>query len=227
MTARDRFILVLSVTLAGCGGGASSFDSGVPVTHAAHPATTGRYVPLSVGANWTWTGSDTRTGASGTTSSVVEALESLTGVKAGIMAFRVHNSTLSGSTVNWQQDTGTSVVRHREQFLDTTGAVMSDHIYSPDKLRLDEGAAHTAMGATWTETFTDMTTTTTTVNVQWTVEAVDESVTVPAGTFNCLRVHAVESGTLGYDSTFWFARNIGKVKESGTENRDLVGYSIP
>jgi hypothetical protein len=227
MTAPYRCVLALSVTLAGCGGASSSFDSGVPVTHAAHPATTGRYVPLSVGANWTWTGNDTRTGASGTASSVVEALDSLTGAKAGIMAFRVHNSTLSGSTVNWQQDTGTSVVRHREQFLDTTGAVMSDHIYSPSKLRLDESAAHTAMGATWTETFMDMTTTTTTVNVQWTVEGVDESVAVPAGTFKCLRVHAVESGTLGYDSTFWFARNIGKVKESGTENRDLVGYSIP
>jgi hypothetical protein len=73
----------------------------------------------------------------------------------------------------------------------------------------------------------DASTTTATINVQWTIEAVDEMVTVPAGTFSCLRVHSVESGSLGYDSTFWYARNVGKVKETGTETRNLVGYSIP
>jgi hypothetical protein len=52
-------------------------------------------------------------------------------------------------------------------------------------------------------------------------------VTVPAGTFSCLRVHRVDSAPGGYDSTFWFARNIGKVKEGGTEVQELVGYSIP
>jgi hypothetical protein len=68
---------------------------------------------------------------------------------------------------------------------------------------------------------------TATITVTWTVEAVDEMVTVPAGTFKCLRVHSTESGAKGYDSTFWFARNVGKVKETGTEVRELLGYSIP
>jgi len=66
-----------------------------------------------------------------------------------------------------------------------------------------------------------------TATVTWTVEAVNEMVTVPAGTFSCLRVHSVDAGLGGYDSTFWFARNIGKVKESGTEVRELLGYLIP
>ena len=66
-----------------------------------------------------------------------------------------------------------------------------------------------------------------TITVTWTVVGVDESVTVPAGTFTCLHVHSVESGAKGYDSEFWYARNVGKVKESGTELRELVGYTIP
>jgi hypothetical protein len=231
MTARVLASLTLVLCpmlgMLGCKAGGAAFDPGVPNTDAAMPATSGRYIPLSVGATWTWSGSDSRSGSSGTSSSTVEALDTLTGPKSGISAFRVHDSTLGGSVINWQQDTGTSVVRHKEDFYDTSGSLMSDHIYTPSKLRLDESTAHIAMGATWTETFTDTSTTTATINVQWTVEAVDEMVTVPAGTFSCLRVHSVESGSLGYDSTFWYARNVGKVKETGTETRNLVGYSIP
>jgi hypothetical protein len=139
----------------------------------------------------------------------------------------VRSKTLNGSTVNWQQDTGTSIIRHREQFLDAAGAITSDHVFSPGKLRLDESPAHTVLHATWTETYTDMAVAAAAVTVTWTVEAVDEMVTVPAGTFKCLRVHSVEKGGAAYDSTFWFARNVGKVKESGTEERQLVRYSIP
>jgi hypothetical protein len=157
----------------------------------------------------------------------VEAVETLTGAKAGISAFRVRSKTLTGSTVNWQQDTGTAVVRHREQFLDATGAITSDHVFMPTKLRLDESPAHTALNASWTETYTDMAMFATPITVTWKVEAVNEMVTVPAGTFSCLRVHSVQTGGAAYDSTFWFARNIGKVKESGTEERQLTRYNIP
>jgi len=231
---------LLVLVLAGCHpsvGGAEavppSADAGL--TDARQAATTGRFIPLSVGARWTWNAYDTLTGLSGTTTSIVQSLDTLAGAKSGIQAFRVLSTTLSGSTVNWQQDTGTAIVRHREQFLDAASAIMSDHLYSPSKLRLDESAAHTIANAAWTETFTDDVTAsstarvqpTTTVNVSWTVEAVAEMVTVPAGTFTCLRVHSVESGASGYDSHFWYARNVGKVKESGTEVRELVGYSIP
>jgi hypothetical protein len=215
------------VIVTGAGGSTSRADSGTPLTDAHQPATSGRYIPLVVGAVWTWKSSDPLTGLNGTTGSTIEALETMTGVKAGVQAYRVRSTTLTGSTVNWQQDTGTAVVRHREQFLDTKGAIMTDHYYLPSKLRLDESPAHTTLGATWTEVYTDQVTVSASVSVTWTVEAVDEMVTVPAGTFKCLRVHAVETGGGGYDSHFWYARNVGKVKETGTEVRDLTGYKIP
>jgi hypothetical protein len=216
----------------GCGAGGASTpgDAASPgsgLLDARQPATSGRYIPLSVGAAWTWNGYDTLSGASGPTDSHVEALETLTGAKAGKSAFRVRSATLVGSTVNWQEDTGTAVVRHREQFFDAGGLLKSDHLFTPNKLRLDESAARTALNASWVETYTDVANASTTITVAWTVEAVDEMVTVPAGTFSCLRVHAVQAGGAAYDSTFWFARNVGKVKEAGTEVRQLVGYRIP
>ena len=112
------------------------------------------------------------------------------------------------------------------------GGLKSDHLFTPEKLRLDEDPARTVVGASWAETYADAVTAplaqpASTATVTWTVEAVDEQVTVPAGSFSCLRVHSVDSSLGGFDSTFWFARNIGKVKESGTEVRELIGYLIP
>lgn len=219
----------------GCSAGSQSGDAAAPGTgliDARQPANSGRYIPLAVGAGWTWQGYDTLSGSSGITDSRVEALETLTGAKAGVSAYRIRSVTLSGSTVNWQQDTGTSIVRHREEFFDVTGTLKSDHQFTPEKVRLDENPARTVLGASWTEAYSDTVTAplaqpAASATVTWTVEAVDEMITVPAGTFSCLRVHSVDSAPGGYDSTFWFARNVGKVKESGTEVRDLVGYLIP
>lgn len=64
------------------------------------------------------------------------------------------------------------------------------------------------------------------------VLAVDEQVTVPAGTFHCVKVERVrtlgaESGALAW---FWFAPGVGKVREERPlemEIEELVSVSIP
>jgi hypothetical protein len=198
------------------------------------PSASNRYLPLSVGARWSYHASDPLSGTTGETESIVEALDDVGGGKAGIVAFRVRSTTLTGSTVNWQQDLGSSVVRQREQFFDLSGLMLSDYLFSPSRLRLDESPAHEVKGATWTENHTatiDNLTAgamqTGSFTVRWTVEAVDEMVTVPAGTFSCLRVHRLQTGFASSDETHWFARTVGKVKETGPEPKDLTGYSIP
>ncbi|MEP6652008.1 MAG: hypothetical protein ABJA82_01535 [Myxococcales bacterium] len=215
-----------------CGGGAKS-GGGPSPTDARAPAHSGRYLPISLGATWTWNATDPATGKSANTTSTVVDMNGLAGTKAGIALFRVVSTTLTGGTVNWQEDTGSAIVRHREQFTDQTGAIVSDYLYNPSKLRLDEAPPHMAAHATWTENYADVvdkagvaTTQTTPVVATWTVVAVDEMVTVPAGSFSCLHVHRVETAT-AYDSHFWFAKNVGKVKESGMEIKELVAYSIP
>lgn len=230
---RSTSICVSSVLVCTLGCSSAGTPGNLPGADARKPATSGRYLPIAVGAKWVWLTTDPATGKSAQTQSVVEVTDSLTGSKAGIPLFRVKSTTLTGGTVNWQEDTGRAVVRHREQFTDETGVVVSDYVYDPRKLRLDEDPAHLALNAAWTETYSDVVTRagygspqTITVNADWTVVAVDEAVTVAAGSFSCLHVHRVETAT-GYDSHFWFARNIGKVKESGAESHELVGYSIP
>jgi hypothetical protein len=49
--------------------------------------------------------------------------------------------------------------------------------------------------------------------VKWTVESVNDHVTVPAGTFTCLRVKRVPKH--GAPMVSWFAKGVGLVKELG------------
>jgi hypothetical protein len=87
------------------------------------------------------------------------------------------------------------------------------------------------LGATWTTAYTEVEvdpvvgTTTTSKDETWIVEGVDEAVTVPAGTFNALRVRKTTSGAA--DKTYWFVKGVGKVKEQGEQLEDLTAYSIP
>jgi hypothetical protein len=188
-----------------------------------------------VGAKWTYNATDPATGATGQTESVVVALEDVGGTKTGTTAYRVRSTTLSGSVINWQQDLGTSVVREREQFFDDRGQMTSEYFFWPSRLRLDESAGHVKTGASWTENHTatvampaGSAAQTVSFSVTWTVEADNETVIVPAGTFSsCLRIHRVVTGYASTDETHYFARHVGKVKEAGAEPRELTSYSIP
>jgi hypothetical protein len=219
----------------GCTGPATALD---PSVYAARRASSSnRYIPLAIGAHWGWMETNVSTGASGMKQSWVEALDTLTGTKAGVSAYRVHSESLTGGTISWEQDTGTATVRHRTQFLGATGAVTSTDDLVPSQLRLDEASAHLTAGTTWTESYTDTKTrasgavVSAALTVTWTVEAVNETVTVPAGTFSCIRVHRVEPvsavDSTGGDNVFWFARGVGKVKETGTVTHELLGYCYP
>jgi hypothetical protein len=223
-------------TVVGCTGSLTGQDDSV--YSARKPSSSNRYLPFSVGVHWGWQETNVSTGASGMRQAWVASLDQLTGTKAGVAAFRVQATTLTGSMVNWQEDTGTAIVRHRTQDFDTAGTLTTSHELVPSKLHLDDASAHVVAGASWTETYTDTKTTqstgvvaTATVTVTWTVEAVDESVTVPAGTFSCLRVHRVEAASAvdsnGADNVYWYARGVGKVKETGTINHELLGYCYP
>jgi hypothetical protein len=215
--------IILAVALAaGCGGeDQPSNDGGNP--------NTGRYLPMKTGATWTYRITDPDTGATGDKISTVGDLEDVGGLKAGQMAFRVTTEKLDGTTVSWQEDTGTSVVRHKEQSFDTAQVMTSEEHYDPSKLRLDESPAHLEDGATWVDSYMELITgapAPVQKNETWIVEAVGEEVTVPAGTFTTLRVR--RTGAVGAaDKTYWFARGVGKVREAGGQTEELVSYDIP
>ena len=138
-----------------------------------------RLLPFAVGASWTFRVTPL-VGTPEDKTSTVEALEDVGGAKAGITAFRVRTAKLDGSTVSWQEDRCTSITRHREQTFDLANVRNVDTIYTPDKIRIDETPAHTTMGASWTVSYTEVTTdsanqvTTIAKDESWTVEATAE-----------------------------------------------------
>jgi hypothetical protein len=235
-SSASALALVL-VLLPGCGdevAPAAPDASTAPVVDAGACATPAsqRLLPLAVGSTWTYQVS--AAGASPVLKkNTVEAYEDVGGAKAGTTAFRVRTEKTDGATVSWQEDRCDSVVRHREQSFSLAGVMTDDDVYQPQKLRIDELAAHLAVGATYTTAYSELHTdpatgaTTTKSKVEnWTVEAIDEDVTVPAGTFKCVRLHKVGTDAGQADKRFWFARGVGKIKEEGDQLEELDSYTL-
>lgn len=195
----------------------------------------GALLPLAVGNSWTFQVTDSGTGAQGQKTQTVEAFEDVGGSLAGTMAYRLHTVKPGGAyTLSWQDDTGSTVIRLRDQEFAAGGAQKNETVFDPDKLRVDESPAHTASGAQFSLTYTEHTTDLTAGGAQtdvsktedWAVVAVDESLTTPAGTFSCLHLHRTDSAT-GSDKEYWFAAGVGKVKEGGLGQTEiLTDYSV-
>jgi hypothetical protein len=220
-----RVLIAVSIAIGACGDDAPT-GGGPAVPCDVRPAQ--RYLPLAIGTSWTYDTSDS--GApSVVKTQTVEALEDVGDRKVGTTAYRLRTTKeRGGDVVSWQEDRCTSVVRHREQTLDANGVLLSDQFYVPSKLRVDETALHLLVGAAWSTAYTEVEvdpvdgTHTVSKTEAWTVEAVDEAISVPAGTFTCLRVRKVTSGDA--DKTFWFAPGIGKIKEQGEQVEALTSY---
>jgi hypothetical protein len=235
--------------LLSAGIGCSSSSSMTP------PSTTGAWVPLKVGNQWTYTITETSGKVSAKVQGVVaESVVGGTGPSAAAMAFKLVTGDKfddKKGDVSYQGVVDSRLVRYREISIGgTSGDTKKEEYYEPPKLRLDESADRVKMGANWPESYTTYTVDTVksgdagtpdggdptdaalvttmeqTIDV-WTVVGVDESVTVPAGTFKALVVEKVgNSGSS--DKKFWFVRGIGKVKETGVNDQteELSAYTI-
>ena len=221
---------IAAAVLAACGDDApNEIDGGM--TECTAPASE-RYLPLVIGATWTYDTSDMGMPVVVKTSTV-EALEDVGERKAGFIAYRVRTGKSGGvgDVVSWQEDRCTSIVRHREQQYDVNDVLETDQFYVPGKLRVDETEGRVVFGARYTQSYTEVEVdnipgdTTTTKDEVWMVEAVDEMVTVAAGTFATLRVRKTTSGDA--DKTYWFAKGVGKVQEMGEQTETLTSYTIP
>ena len=197
------------------------------------PSSGPRYLPLAVGASWAYHIFDLSTAEEADKTSTVEALEDVGGRKAGACAYRVRTEKINGTTVTWQQDTGEAVVRHHEMAYNLADVLRDEEWYDAYKIRLDEAPARIALGAEFNEEYEEThvdtfgTEFTDTRSIDWTVEAVDDVITVPADTFTCLRVRHTGTVPGQSDKVFWFALGIGKVREQGRQIEELTAYSLP
>lgn len=219
---------VLCLALLGCG------DSGTDSTGAdasSECAQSGRFMELAVGRSWTYKVTDTTSHTVSMKTQTVGAKEAVAS-HPGIMAFKVTTTKPGGTTTSWQEDLGTEVRRHAEN--DNAGGTMTAEHYDPYRIRVDETAAHTMTGATWTSSYTEFVSTngaaeTTAAKVEtWSVVSAEETVTVPAGTFCALHLHRTSTvdGAQGSTKDYWFVRDVGKVKETGDgQSEELTAHS--
>lgn len=102
--------------------------------------------------------------------------------------------------------------------------------FAPAQLRVDTGT--TRLGATYAnqhvEEHLDETGDEVSPPVSkmhfFTVEAVDDAVTVPAGTFRAVRIR--RDSETGPSKTYWYARGVGKVREIGGQTEDLLRVEL-
>ena len=192
-------------------------------------------LPLAAGNRWTYrvtNGDDMET-----KNQVVGELEPVggSGPNASVMAFRMTTTRgVNGTneTVSWQAVVGARVVRYREQaFNATSGMLDIEEHWDPYKLRVDQAEEFTGDGASFLESYDETKlvpgteSTTATRGDRWTVLAASESVTVPAGTFDAIKLMRVSSSQ-GAVKTYWFVENVGKVKEEGGQLEELESYEV-
>ncbi len=207
-------------------GGSLAADGAVPMM------TSGRYQPLVVGATWVYNVTDT--GVAYTKHSTVEAFEDIGGMAAGTMGYKVSETIKTSTQLTWYESTDTDVRRHHDQQTDANGAMTSEDWYTPYDLRVDESPDHVMAGAAWTVSYMDAHTSASKpasnkmITENWTTDAVNEVVTVPAGTFNALKITRTDT-TTGTAKSQWFVAGVGKIRESNTTGHleELTSYTIP
>jgi hypothetical protein len=217
----------------GSGGSGSGGTSGSLATDGAVPlVTNGRYQPLVVGSTWIYNVTDT--GVAYTKNSAVESFEDIGGIAAGTMGYKVSETIKTSTQLTWYESTDTDVRRHHDQQMDANGIMSSEDWYTPYDLRVDESSDHLTAGAAWTLSYMDAHTsaskpaTTKTISENWTTDAVNETVTVPAGTFSALKITRTDT-TDGTAKSQWFVPGVGKIRESNTTGHleELTSYMIP
>jgi hypothetical protein len=218
------------------GSGSSSGSGGTSGSLAADGAvpqvTGGRYQPLAVGATWVYNVTDT--GVAYVKNSAVESLEDIGGIAAGTMGYKVSETIKTSTQLTWYESTATDVRRHHDQQVDAGGVMSSEDWYTPYDLRVDESPDHLMAGAAWTLSYMDAHTSASkpasnkTITENWTTDAANETVTVPAGTFSALRITRTNTAD-GTAKSQWFVPGVGKIRESNTTGHleELTSYMIP
>ncbi len=192
------------------------------------------YLPLEVGASWRYaiTRDDGRKGA-GVVS--VDGVD-YGGLNDGLLEYRIREQLLDGTTWSWEGRQAKRVALEQEEIDDRAGNVLDEESYDPPITVVDEGTERLAVGAKWPEAFINTTPNakghpkSKRAEAKWEVESVTDQVSVPAGTFTCLRVRRAQKHRPPLIS--WYAKGIGLVKQQGAgplgdQTLALVAIHLP
>jgi hypothetical protein len=196
----------------------------------------GPLLPWAVGNSWTY--QVTKDGVVGLKTTTIGEAEPVGGEGPNAEAMAFHVTTAKGDDLNdhtesWQapsDDEPARIVRYREQSFDvTSGKLELDESWDPHKLHIDGTAEHTVAGASWLESYAEtkrpvgLSPSTHDVRELWSVLSDDETVEVPAGTFEHV-IHFRKVG--GSTKEYWYLRGVGKLKETGSQTEELTEYAL-
>ena len=195
-------------------------------------------LPWAVGNTWTY--EVTQDGLVSEKVTTIGDEEEVGGVGPNAAKLAYHVSTVKGTngndhTESWQapsEDNPDRIVRYREQsFGAVTGELELEEHWEPEKLHIDGSAERSVTGANWLEVYDEtklavgLEPFTHELRERWTVIADDETLTVPAGTFEHV-IHFRKAGSSNTAKEYWYVRGVGKLRETGTQTEELVDYSV-
>jgi hypothetical protein len=184
--------------------------------------------PLTTGSSWTYRITDP---LKGIFDKDVEVLGPQTVPGTNMTATLVSSVQPHLEERSWQLELQSGVVvRLREEDL-KAGAVVRVTTWSPATVKSLAQAQQE--GWSYTSTIRELTRMDDgTVDEKdrtyvWRVLAVNETVTVPAGTFNnAIKVHRDRPDKEGKERIYWLVPGIGKVKEDGERLEELVSHDV-
>jgi hypothetical protein len=184
--------------------------------------------PLTTGSTWKYRITEPMRGIF---DKAVEVLGPQAVPETALTAIQVRSVQPHLEELSWQLEleNGT-VVRLREEDL-KAGAVVRMTTWSPATVK--SLALVQQQGWSYSSTIRELTRLDTGAVEEkertyvWRVLAVNETVTVPAGTFhNALKVQRERPDKEGSARTYWLVPGIGKVKEDGERLEELVSYDV-
>jgi hypothetical protein len=183
--------------------------------------------PLTKGTRWTYRITDpTR----GTFEKQVEVLGEQTVPETNMKAIAVRSTQPHLEELSWQLEMNGVVVRLREEDR-KAGTLARVTTWSPATVKAI--AREQSVGWTFTSDIRELTrlgdgtTEDKDKTYVWHVEAVNETVTTPAGTFtNAIRLKRARGDKENQERTYWLVPGIGKVKEDGERLEVLVSHDI-
>jgi len=175
------------------------------------------YLPLEVGAVWRYaiTRDDGQRGQ-GVVS--VDGFD-YGGANDNVVEYRIRQELLDGTIWSWEARQAKRVALEQEEIDDRAGNVLDEASYDPPITVVDEEADRLTVGAKWPEAFIDTTPNakghpkSKRAEAKWEVESLTDQVSVPAGTFTCLRLRRAQKHHPPLIS--WYARGVGLVKQQG------------
>ncbi len=221
---------VVAILAAGClflGAGCSGDDDGGG--DGGEPGTCGfesdDYLPYQAGFAWSYQITDLVSGEQETKEQHLEP--EMEDPEFGTVMTQV-TGKLNGTTISLVAKDGDRVLRFTQEDRDAADALEKTTTYDPPAIRIDESSERTMAGAEWDEEYTETiddpvngTTVIPTVD-HWTVLGVDEPCDSPLGTFSCIRLRRTRTMGGIAEKEFHFARGIGKVREIGANQVEVL-----